>query len=749
MQGNCIELLETLPDKSIDLIFADPPYNLQLQNTLWRPNMTRVDAVDDDWDQFDSFGAYDAFTRAWLGACRRVLKDDGTLWVIGSYHNIYRVGAILQDLGFWILNDVVWVKCLAGDTELYALINEVPIVSTIKDLARIDPQKHQIRLPSYDEDGRFQWVDLLQWQKTEKSKGLLIQLEDGSWVEATPQHRFPVARAGNIEYLEAQDLKPEDQLIKLRNFELPDVMPATAMDRSIGEFVGWYLAEGNLLSENKGLQLSLAAKEQDIAEQLIKVIKEKFGVEGRIHIYNNSLHLIFPGRFMIELIKRYVRGETAKNKRLTREAFCFGSEFLDGILEGYLKGDGHWDEGNQRWRIGFTKNKGLAIDLSVICQITNRRFRMNEGFVPYRDAKVEIIRGEIRGNAERTWDYASIEDLGLPSRRHFGPGQQFSIANYRSHYKLITRKSQDGEMTQLAQGVIHGDLNLLKIKSIQPGNLKTYYDLAVSGNHVFAIANGLLTHNSNPMPNFRGVRFANAHETLLWASKGKGARYTFNHHAMKNFNEEKQMRSDWLLGICTGKERLKSEGKKAHPTQKPEALLYRVILSSSNPGDVVLDPFFGTGTTGAVAKVLHREWIGIEQEAKYVEIARRRIASVTPELFEEITFDVRDEKRSLPRVAFATLVEYGFVNPGQRLYFRRNRSQAARVRADGQLALNGHQGSIHQLGRDLMEGGPCNGWEAWFYETGEGEMLSIDTLRQAYREQMARPLEGEDDAVTR
>jgi site-specific DNA-methyltransferase (adenine-specific) len=358
LHGNCISLLETLPENSVDLIFADPPYNLQLQNTLWRPNMTLVDAVDDDWDQFDSFKEYDDFTTAWLSACRRVLKDDGTIWVIGSYHNIYRVGSIMQDLGFWFLNDIAWVKV-------------------------------------------------------------------------------------------------------------------------------------------------------------------------------------------------------------------------------------------------------------------------------------------------------------------------------------------------------------------------------------------------NPMPNFRGVRFANAHETLLWASKRKGSRYTFNHHAMKNFNDEKQMRSDWLLAICTGKERLKYEGKKAHPTQKPEALLYRVILSSSNPGDVVLDPFFGTGTTGAVAKVLHREWIGIEQEAHYVALARQRINSVTPELFEESTFDVRDRKRSLPRVAFATLVEYGFINPGQSLYFRRNRSQAAHVRADGKLQLNGYEGSIHQVGRALLNGGPCNGWEAWFYETQEGEMLSIDELRQAYRDQMERPIEEE------
>ena len=362
LHGNCIDLMRALPDQSVNLVFADPPYNLQLQHALWRPNMTMVDAVDDEWDQFESFHAYDDFTRAWLTECRRVLKDDGSIWVIGSYHNIFRVGTIMQDLGFWILNDVVWVK-------------------------------------------------------------------------------------------------------------------------------------------------------------------------------------------------------------------------------------------------------------------------------------------------------------------------------------------------------------------------------------------------TNPMPNFRGVRFANAHETLLWASKSKGSRYTFNHHAMKPFNEDKQMRSDWLLAICTGKERLRHEGKKAHPTQKPEALLYRVLLSSTQPGDIVLDPFFGTGTTGAVAKKLHRQWIGMEQEEKYVTLARERIKGVTPELFEENTFDVRDKKRNQPRIAFATLLEFGYLSPGQTLFFQRDPALAARIKADGSLALNGFVGTIHTVGRQILNGGPCNGWDSWFYQSEQGELLPIDELRQAYRMAMSTPLASESDTT--
>ena len=350
VQGDCIKVLNTWPEKSVDLIFADPPYNLQLQNDLWRPDMTKVDAVDDAWDQFSSFEAYDEFTRQWLGACRRVLKDTGTVWVIGSYHNIYRVGSIMQDLGYWFLNDIVWIKV-------------------------------------------------------------------------------------------------------------------------------------------------------------------------------------------------------------------------------------------------------------------------------------------------------------------------------------------------------------------------------------------------NPMPNFRGVRFANAHETLIWASKAKGAKYTFNHHAMKAFNAGKQMRSDWLLPICAGAERIKIDGVKAHSTQKPEALLYRALLSSSNPGDVVLDPFFGSGTTGAVAKRLHRHWIGVEQEEQYIEIAQKRIDGVAPEPFDGPTFDVRDKKRLAPRVPFSSLLENGLLGPGQLLFFRRDRTRVARIKPDGKLIVEGFEGSIHQAGKHLMGGSPCNGWEHWYFEAEDGALRAINDLRQAIREE--------------
>ncbi len=349
LHADCRAALADLPETSVDLVFADPPYNLQLSQDLYRPNMTRVQAVDDAWDQFDSLADYDAFTRAWLGGCRRALKDDGALWVIGTYHNIFRIGTMLQDLGYWILNDVIWLK-------------------------------------------------------------------------------------------------------------------------------------------------------------------------------------------------------------------------------------------------------------------------------------------------------------------------------------------------------------------------------------------------SNPMPNFRGVRFTNAHETLIWACKSRGARYTFHHHAMKALNDELQMRSDWMLPICSGAERLKADGKRAHSTQKPESLLYRVLLATTDPGDVILDPFFGTGTTGAVARRLGRRYIGIESRAEYVELARTRLHRVEPESDVRDVLDVRDRRRSAPRVSVGSLLEAGLLRGGQVLYFRGDRRQAARLRADGHLLLDGFEGSIHQAGRHLMGGSPCNGWEHWCFEDAAGELRPLDEMRDRLRD---------------
>ena len=343
LPGDCVAAMRALPNASVDLVFADPPYNLQLGGDLSRPDGSAVDAVTDDWDRFASFQTYDEFTKAWLAEAKRVLKPDGALWVIGSYHNIYRVGAILQDLGFWILNDIVWRK-------------------------------------------------------------------------------------------------------------------------------------------------------------------------------------------------------------------------------------------------------------------------------------------------------------------------------------------------------------------------------------------------SNPMPNFKGTRFTNAHETLLWASQGEKARYQFNYRAMKTLNDELQMRSDWVIPICGGQERLKEGGHKVHPTQKPEALLYRVLLATTERGDVVLDPFFGTGTTGAVAKRLGREWIGCEREGNYREAAYARIERELP--LDESALATMQAGRSAPKVAFGALVEAGMIPPGTQL-FDKKRRWTATVRADGSLSYEKQTGSIHGLGKVLQNAPSCNGWTFWHIENGE-KVEPIDALRQLY-----------------
>jgi modification methylase len=247
----------------------------------------------------------------------------------------------------------------------------------------------------------------------------------------------------------------------------------------------------------------------------------------------------------------------------------------------------------------------------------------------------------------------------------------------------------------------------------------------------FWILNDVVWRKSNPMPNFKGARFTNAHETLIWAARSRGAkRYTFNYDAMKMANDELQMRSDWTLALCTGEERIKGpDGQKAHPTQKPEALLHRVLLASSKPGDLVLDPFFGSGTTGAVAKRLGRRFIGIERDAGYAAVARKRIAKMTPAAPEDV--EVTGSKRAEPRVAFGQIVEAGLLRPGDVLYGPRGQ-HGARVRADGSLALGELAGSIHKLGAMVQSQPACNGWTYWHFKTDRG-LAPIDDLRAKVR----------------
>ena len=250
----------------------------------------------------------------------------------------------------------------------------------------------------------------------------------------------------------------------------------------------------------------------------------------------------------------------------------------------------------------------------------------------------------------------------------------------------------------------------------------------------FWILNDVVWRKTNPMPNFKGRRFQNAHETMIWASRDANAKsYTFNYDAMKAANDDVQMRSDWLFPICSGGERLKGEdGKKVHPTQKPEALLARVLMASTKPGDVVLDPFFGSGTTGAVAKRLGRNFVGIEREQDYIDAAQARIAAVEPLGTAELK--VMTGKKAEPRVAFNTLVESGLIKPGQVLTDSRRR-YAAIVRADGTLSSGGDAGSIHRLGAKVQGLDACNGWTFWHFEEGSA-LRPIDDLRAIVRKGM-------------
>jgi len=248
----------------------------------------------------------------------------------------------------------------------------------------------------------------------------------------------------------------------------------------------------------------------------------------------------------------------------------------------------------------------------------------------------------------------------------------------------------------------------------------------------FWILNDIIWRKSNPMPNFRGVRFTNAHETLIWAAREPDARrYTFNYEALKAGNDDLQMRSDWFIPLCTGNERLKTaSGAKAHPTQKPEALLHRILIASSKPGDLVLDPFFGTGTTGAVAKRLGRRFIGIERDETYAALARARIEAVTPAESEAV--ELTQSKREAPRIPFGTLVERGIIPAGTMLCDPRKRHRA-KVRADGSLIAAETRGSIHRVAAELQGLDACNGWTFWHVQEKGGKLVSIDVYRQKLR----------------
>ena len=260
----------------------------------------------------------------------------------------------------------------------------------------------------------------------------------------------------------------------------------------------------------------------------------------------------------------------------------------------------------------------------------------------------------------------------------------------------------------------------------------SYHNIFRLGYHLqnlnYWILNDIIWRKKNPMPNFRGTRFTNAHETLIWASKSKKSKYKFNYQSLKCLNDDLQMRSDWTFPICNGKERLKKNGKKVHSTQKPEALLHRIILATSNKGDTIFDPFIGTGTTAVVAKKLGRKYCGIEKEKKYYEAAIERIKETN--VIEDCYLDTLQNNKSKPRVPFGSLVELGIIKPGSNI-FDRNKRINAKIMADGSIKYKQSEGSIHKVAAKIMGTESCNGWTYWYYNLN-GSYILIDNLRQKF-----------------
>jgi len=258
----------------------------------------------------------------------------------------------------------------------------------------------------------------------------------------------------------------------------------------------------------------------------------------------------------------------------------------------------------------------------------------------------------------------------------------------------------------------------------------TYHNIFRLGYHIqnlnYWILNDVIWRKNNPMPNFKGTRFTNAHETLIWASKNKKSKYTFNYQSLKCLNDDLQMRSDWTLPICNGKERLKKNGKKVHSTQKPEALLHRIILATTNKGDSIFDPFLGTGTSAVVAKKLGRNYFGIEKDKKYFSAAYNRINST--KIIEDNYLDTIENNKSKPRIPFGSLVEMGIIKPGSILFDQKKKINA-KIMADGSLKHKGNEGSIHRVAAKIMGTESYNGWTYWYCNI-KGNSVSIDNLRQ-------------------
>ena len=260
----------------------------------------------------------------------------------------------------------------------------------------------------------------------------------------------------------------------------------------------------------------------------------------------------------------------------------------------------------------------------------------------------------------------------------------------------------------------------------------SYHNIFRIGYHLqnlnYWLLNDVIWRKNNPMPNFRGTRFTNAHETLIWAAKSKQSKYTFNYQSLKCLNDDLQMRSDWTLPICNGKERIKKNGKKIHSTQKPESLLHRVLLASTNKGDFIFDPFLGTGTTAVVAKKLGRNYFGIEKEKKYFNAINQRLKS-TPKI-EDDYLDVIKNNKSKPRIPFGSLVELGIIKPGMNIFDQKKKVNA-KIMADGSIKHQKLEGSIHKIAAKIIGADSCNGWTYWHYDLS-GSMVPIDNLRQMF-----------------